>query len=695
MGLIRDLISNYAGTRLAEQQEKAKKQIALGEFYKSVFTDPTAKRESKIMAQSAYLDLLNTQAGKKGREAVPSVVSLMSMQHLAGQPQQNTDDPGAPGQGAQPPQPGENLPLSGPRAPQRPGGPPQSKFRPVLSALAGAGRGAENVGRGMLGMAREQPMPQIPESLRGGAWMMTDEEIEQHAEELRQREEARLEREADRIGLTGDAKKRYVLTKTLPATFGAEDKGHWENVEGDDPALQAFDSTADPKKRHRVRIVDGQIVEAYVAGAQAAPARERDEVYAGTDPQMQAWLDEASQAQGGPGMKADPAKAYRITFSEGKPVRAAQAGTVSTAADRTRWSQYFKSAKGMYRQPDGSPISDDQAAQMASNWLMQYDNVHVSAIQQREYMTQELSGVGPGPGMTTNLPAGVVPLGGTTAGQKPAPQPGATSATTTTTPKAEAPPGAAPGTTPTAAAAPAKKLTPRDNNFVMQYLNSVGRVGPPAGGQAGTLGELQGQRFLQNATGLDASTLTVAATEYNANLKALSTAIQTAGGMDRFIREVDNFGKQFLEYGKKITDLGAEWLNLPLREIGPRIMANPALRQYQVAINPLQGAYAAIRSNAAQSRAQLPQRMQEHIDQLLSPNVTLQEATAQVQAIQTEGRLMVQSLAEQQDDIKAKIADNPIGKVLGAQPPKPRDSGVRSKDAKEYRKNHPELFPAR
>lgn len=189
MGLIRDLIGNIASSRIKEHQQRAQQQIQLGELLKNFIQqnadDPDPQKQLLVgQAKGQYVDLLTKHGGKQGRDAVPTVLSLFQLQHLAGRqggsdqaPPPAREAPDVAGYGPTPGQPAPKLLVNQPAA--QPGAGPQpaaaekpqhrGPFRSALQALAG-------VGTGMLGIPRDQPFPQIPEGLRQALGPTTPEQ---------------------------------------------------------------------------------------------------------------------------------------------------------------------------------------------------------------------------------------------------------------------------------------------------------------------------------------------------------------------------------------------------------------------------------------------------------------------------------------------------------------------------------------
>jgi hypothetical protein len=198
-----------------------------------------------------------------------------------------------------------------------------------------------------------------------------------------------------------------------------------------------------------------------------------------------------------------------------------------------------------------------------------------------------------------------------------------------------------------------------------EYLASVSGVGPRTGGRASSAGALRGEEILRARTHLDSVSLNLAAVDLKNQEAALGTAIQQAAAIDRLTRQLQGFGENYLEKAKRITDLGAEALNTPIRSLGPKFLSNPDVREYMLALNALQRTYATITVGGAQSKGQLPVTASEHVDKLLNPNVTLGEATAEVSQLKSEVNVDAKALRDQQGDIKNLVLANPIAQALG------------------------------
>lgn len=616
MGLITTLIGNYSRSKMEEQAQKTTEiQQRIAADRALIVSD--APDDAKQFAQADITRLLYQHGGPEGKKHAPTIGTILgtlagTMGEMAGRPRP---------QQAPPPPPGP--------VPQMWPTPEQRQQQAIRTATEGVDVGTAKRAREREAYAKEQKA-----ALDSGE--ITAEEMNRNLRTF----DVTGERPTTAFEVAPKEKVYFQKPgSTTPVILYRRTDGQLEDINR---------KIVTPEERRDWKEIEKPTGARYYNVPGLVP---------GTDPDLR------EAAKDDPNF--DPKKMYHVRSDEsGNPVH----WSVAAQPDRSSYgafAQIYRAVKAKYPNK-----SEEDLQSLAGDVFFQQMGVRLSRTQQLEAITEGLSGVPAGPGVT--LPSEKPAAGGAPQG--------------TAEPSAGGKAGAA--------GAPA--LTPGNARLVNLYLDSL-RPGASRGGGPGALGIQRGRNELQRLTGLDPVSFNAEENQYRGHSVALFEATKTGDALKRLNNQVDLFGDLMVNNAKRLNELPNEILNTPMRELQAKWGANPIVRQYLISINGLQRVYTAVTAGAAQSKAQLPVGTEEHMRTVLNPNVTLRENVAEVQQIKAESRADIQASLEQQYQIKKEQADSPFGQALGTsqpQPPPPmppapgESTGPPPKTGEDYIKKH-------
>ena len=271
-----------------------------------------------------------------------------------------------------------------------------------------------------------------------------------------------------------------------------------------------------------------------------------------------------------------------------------------------------------YRSLRGQGVAEPEAREKAAEMVEREFNVRLTAQEQEIGIKKELSGVGGGGGV--ELPKPTPPLSGATPSATPSETP-----SPTTAPK-RAPP----------LKTKSDAVAPDQTPFINMYLQRLFGNMPGGNSQAALVGANRGMSALAKASGMSPSEFQTAAAVSKEKVKALGDTVERYGAMVRLTDLLDSVGETVIDTAQKFVKTGSPMANRALKSIDLATVGDPGLREYLLTINDFSRHYATLTAGGALSKAMLPVTVQQDVDNLISPNMTVAESIAVVERIKKQ-----------------------------------------------------------
>jgi hypothetical protein len=155
-----------------------------------------------------------------------------------------------------------------------------------------------------------------------------------------------------------------------------------------------------------------------------------------------------------------------------------------------------------------------------------------------------------------------------------------------------------------------------------------------------------------------------AVTEYHANKKALADSIDYASAFNRVEQQLKTEGQVLIDAANNAKLGDTPLANKTALWVRQNAAAHPELQRYVLALNAMRTAYSTMLSNAAKSNAPLLVSAAKAGEAAVSDNSTMKDIAAAVDQMRIEATAKQSAFTAQQDDIKRKLLDSPIGKAL-------------------------------
>jgi len=358
----------------------------------------------------------------------------------------------------------------------------------------------------------------------------------------------------------------------------------------------------------------------------------------------------------------DPKNPSGYKDVNGNPIANAQPVATPTQGSGMA-AQYKLAAEAELKRSGVENPTDDQIKTRAGEIIDQVLGTTQAGKQQAQAVKAEMTGIGPGAGLTGTGAGTPKPTG-----KPPSIDSKSSTGETLPAPKTQVPPR----TSATSSGIPPAFKSKSDlDNANLWFQSEVNGLKTPGMGLRVT----SGQRAAQEATGLDPGTFVAETNKLKGDMDALKNISKSADLYSRIPNMLKEHGDVFVNAAKQLKDktygLGDSPLkNATVQWFDANVGPHPELQRYREAIQAVAREQAQLLSGGITTNSRLPVQTSAKGDATFPPNMTFADILAGVDQLKVEAEASKRGYNTTKKDVEQRIADNPISKAL-----KPPSSG--------------------